>query len=157
MLKYGTASHPSPHHLPQYEAKKCPPQCLLTQQRCFLSQLFTLWKKGMYTRACLSRINLPTQNWKILWMIPSTSKRKNVLTQNIGMHTCLFAETRWYARGCRGKDFRDRMLQFCHRSQFPGLKKGWRERPSPRVMGNNGRDGDSGNALVCGDEDMPCS
>ena len=49
------------------------------------------------------------------------------------------AETCWYARECRFEDFRDRMLQFCHRSQFPGLKKGWRERPSPRVMGNNGR------------------
>ena len=34
------------------------------------------------------------------------------------------AETCWYARECRFEDFRDRMLQFCHRSQFPGLKKG---------------------------------
>ena len=36
----------------------------------------------------------------------------------------LNAETCWYARECRFEDFRDRMLQFCHRSQFPGLKKG---------------------------------
>ena len=83
------------------------------------------------------------------------SKLRNVLAEHMAAQKC--GNSYGMRADAGGRDFRDRMLQFCHRSQFPGLKKGWRERPSPRVMGNNGRDGDSGNALVCGDEDMPCS